>query len=172
MCTEHLSFPPANLTLPAAATEASHPTAPGPIDLPVIHTTGKERRRIVVRDGFWWLHDPTGRGTICLDPLFGECDWKVGTLANQLGLGERTLSRMVDESTGLTPKQWLQWVRIVKSRHMLRGTEKIEPLAITLGFGQHSDFTREFKKQTGVLPSEFVQSERRRCAEWNGQRHG
>ena len=123
-----------------------------------------KRARISIRNGFWWFDAPARNRLICLDPLFNGCAWNLGRLARQLGVGDRTLARIIEESIGLNGKTWLRNIRIVRACHLLRESPKIEALARTLGFSQHSDLTREFKKLVGVTPSKFQQQERSRSA--------
>ena len=122
-----------------------------------------KRARISIRNEFWWFDDPYRNRSICLDPLFNGCAWNLGRLAKHLGVGDRTLARIIEESIGINGKTWLRNVRIVRASHLLRESPKIEALARTLGFSQHSDLTREFKKLVGVLPSEFQKQERKRA---------
>ena len=127
------------------------------------HVSRNSRRKIFVHSYYWWYSDPMGKGVIKLNPVFHQCGWNIGRLAGLLGLGERTFARVVQESLGMTGKVWLRQVRIVAACHLLRECDKIEPLAISLGFRYHGDFSREFKKLVGVLPSEFVRAERSRA---------
>lgn len=121
------------------------------------------RSRITIREESWWFDDPARDLSLRLDPLFVPCGWNLGRLASQLGIGERTLSRIIEDSIGLNGKTWLRHIRIVRATHLLRESPKIETLARHLGFSQHSDLTREFKKLVGILPSEFQRQERRRA---------
>lgn len=77
-------------------------------------------------------------------------------MAKILCLGEKTLSRTVDYSLGISAKTWLRHVRIVLIRQSLQSGGKLEFVAREFGFCQHSDMTREFKSLTGLTPSEYM----------------
>lgn len=130
--------------------------------IPSLTDRRPRRPRITIHHGYWWFEDPGRNEPFRLDPLFVPCGWNLRNLAAALGIGERTLARVIKDSIGQTGKTWLRNIRIVRATHLLRESPKIEILARHLGFSQHSDLTREFKKLVGVLPSEFLKQERRR----------
>lgn len=121
---------------------------------------GDPKRRIFVENGFWWYEDPFSKKMIMLDPVFAQCDWKMGKLAKALALGEKTLARTVTRSLGIPGKTWLRLVRVVSIRQVLKSGGKIEAVAKEFGFSQHSDLTREFKKIVGVPPVEYIRKRR------------
>lgn len=99
---------------------------------------------------------------VFLDPLLRDCKWNVARICGMLEIGERTFARIALRSLGITPKDWLCRLRAVNARRLLRETGKVEPVASMLGFGHVADFSREFRRQTGVTPSFYLQSERSR----------
>lgn len=117
-------------------------------------------RRIFVANGFWWFDDRFSGRKMMLDPIFPLCEWKMSKLAKILGVGERTLSRTIENSLGIRGKTWLRQVRVVSIRQVLSGELKIESVANYFGFSQHSDLTREFKNLVGVTPTEYMRKER------------
>lgn len=118
--------------------------------------------RILVHNGSWWISDERSNLLVRIDPHFAKCSWNVGLLSESLGLGKRTFARIVEHSLGITGKVWLRQIRIVAALHLLREGDKIENTARKLGFRHPSDFTREFRILVGVLPSDYVESERLR----------
>ena len=94
--------------------------------------------------------------------MFSKCGWSVGDLAEALGVGQRSFARVVGESLGITGQVWLCRLRAVVACHLLREGGKIRPIARQLGFNDDSNFTREFKKIVGVLPSHYIAGERTR----------
>ncbi len=120
------------------------------------------RRRIRFSNGSWWLTGPDHGQGFRLDTRIKQCGWKVSRLCIDLGIGNRTFSRMVEEGLGITSKRWLREVRIVSACHLLREDSKIEVVAQALGFRHVSDFTREFKKLVGVSPSSYIRGENSR----------
>lgn len=119
----------------------------------------RKRRRIYFSSGYWWLFDPRRDKQLRLDPEIAQCGWNVSELCQNLGIGKRTFSRMIEEDLGVGPKRWLRKIRIIVACHLLREDCKIEAVAHKLGFLHASDFTREFKKLTGVSPSRYMKAE-------------
>lgn len=126
------------------------------------NNTPEGRTRIRFVSGFWWFVDPHRSHSICLDPLFWQSGWKVGSLCELLGIGRRTFARAVEESIGITGKAWLRQLRAVAACHLLREGGEIKSLADRLGFRHNTDFANEFKKQVGVSPSYYMKSEQSR----------
>ncbi len=122
-------------------------------------------QRIYFSNGCWWLSHAGRDRSLRLDSRFAPCGWNVGRLCQNLGIGNRTFSRMVKEGLGVSPKRWLREIRINVACHLLREDCKIEVVAQTLGFMHASDFTREFKKMAGVSPSRYVKAEYSRSTE-------
>ncbi len=91
------------------------------------HPDRRSRRpRITIHDQSWWFDDPARGHPLRLDPLFGPCGWNLRNLASTLGIGERTLSRIIEESIGQTGKTWLRHIRIVRAnKETLQNTDKI-----------------------------------------------
>ena len=114
------------------------------------------RRLIRCENGCWMFYDPWCREPVELDPLFCECNWKVGRLATQLGLGEKTFRRLVAESLGMGAKQWLRQIRTARACKLLREGHKIGSVGRELGFSDEGNFTTEFRKATGISPSAYV----------------
>ncbi len=124
--------------------------------------TARPRQQVVFMNGFWWFVDLDRSEPVRLNPLFSECEWKVGRLSARLGLGSRTFARVLEESLGIGGKAWLRQLRAVEARHLLREGGKICEVALSLGFRDDSHFSREFRAQMGVAPHEYVRSERER----------
>jgi YesN/AraC family two-component response regulator len=82
--------------------------------------------------------------------------YAAGRLAREIGLSERHLYRQFREAIGLTPRQYLTRVRMVRAAELLRTTPRgIEQIASDVGFRNVTVFNRVFKRAYGVSPSEF-----------------
>ncbi|WP_319761745.1 helix-turn-helix domain-containing protein [Maridesulfovibrio sp.] len=80
----------------------------------------------------------------------------VAVLAEKAGLGERTLMRRFKKSTGMTPNNYLQQLRIEAARHLLEVSSKgVEEITALVGYDNPSSFRRLFKSMTGVSPREY-----------------
>ena len=77
-------------------------------------------------------------------------------LAGQAGLGERTFLRRFKRTTGTTPLQYLQQLRIEAARHLLEVTTRnIEEISGMVGYKDSSAFRDVFKKKTGLTPTGY-----------------
>lgn len=123
---------------------------------------GEGNTYVTTANGLWWLVSPRGSPPVPLDPLLHRSKWKIGALARLLGIGTRTLARLIERSTGLPAKTWLRQTRAVTACHLLREGWKIEALASELGFHHTASFTREFKAVVGVNPSTYFRMEQSR----------
>ena len=69
------------------------------------------------------------------------------------------LDRRMKLVFGLTTGQWLLKQRIDLARQRLRDTEQaIASIALDVGYGDQSAFTRQFRRTTGISPSEYRSS--------------
>lgn len=120
------------------------------------------RRRIVVWRGAWWYVEGANHRAARMDVLFAECAWNVSRICGVLGLNERTFARMVEQSLGINPKDWLCRQRALAACALLREVGNVTPVATMLGFRFAADFAAEFRRMVGVAPSEYLKSERSR----------
>lgn len=120
------------------------------------------RQRVLIERGGWWFCDQRSGRNIPLDALLENCGWSVSELCEALQVSERTFARVVERSLGINPKDWLCRLRAVAACRLLREVGKVEPVANMLGFKHVADFSREFRRQTGVIPSIYLKSERSR----------
>lgn len=82
-------------------------------------------------------------------------------LAEQLGVGERTLQRKLAEH-GITYKELVQRTREEQAKRGLEaGALSVQELAYELGFASTAAFSRAFRRWTGVAPSEWPSRVRR-----------
>lgn len=78
------------------------------------------------------------------------------SLAESAGLAPARFARLIKRFFGLTPSQYITKTRIAAASSLLRETNRsVADIALECGFGDHSSFTRAFKKVVGVLPSQF-----------------
>ena len=127
------------------------------------------------------LHDPDGRVTgltgISQDlpaPNFAQTDAtniarvidhavnslesapRIADLCAIAGLSPYRLDRRMRAIFGLTTGQWLIQQRIERARSMLSaGEEAIAEVAISCGYSDQSAFTRQFRRATGLTPSQY-----------------
>ena len=80
----------------------------------------------------------------------------VEQLANDLCMERTGLYKKLTALTGTTPVSFMRSIRLQKSVALLKeGTLTVNDIAERTGFGSPSYFTKCFKKEYGVLPSEY-----------------
>ncbi|MHB1277438.1 MAG: response regulator [Bacteroidia bacterium] len=79
-------------------------------------------------------------------------------LCDQLGFGRNRLQREIKSATGLSPAEFIRSVRLNEANKMLKNPGlNVSEVAYSVGFNNLSYFTRAFKAQFDVLPSEMKQ---------------
>ncbi len=77
-------------------------------------------------------------------------------LAADVHSTERTLSRRCQRDLGMSFAEWRQRLRVVKALPRLEGGEKVETIALDLGYASASAFIAMFRRLTGVTPAEHA----------------
>lgn len=76
--------------------------------------------------------------------------------ATRLGLSNKRVNEIFVKGTGKTIKQYLHERLVLEMKKEIRlGTRSLKEIAFDLGFSEPAYFTRFFKLQTGMTPSEF-----------------
>lgn len=80
-----------------------------------------------------------------------EIDWD--ELASHFSLSLRTLHRQLKQQTGSTPQRYLNRLRLLQSRHLLRHSDlRVTDIAFQCGFGDSNHFSTLFKREFGYAP--------------------
>jgi AraC-like DNA-binding protein len=80
----------------------------------------------------------------------------IGMLAKLVGMSERQLERKFQETFRTSPRAYLSRTRILIAGELLKRTSKtVTEIAFEVGFYDHSDLSRHFKKEMGESPTEF-----------------
>ena len=85
-----------------------------------------------------------------------DSDLNVETIGAELGLSRVQLYRKVKALTGKSPVELLRTARLQKGRQLLLTTDKnISEVAYEVGFTAPSYFTKCFKDEFGISPSDL-----------------
>jgi AraC-like DNA-binding protein len=76
-------------------------------------------------------------------------------MASTLGYHRAHLSKAFKQKTGLSPKQYLLKVRMDKAMELLEGYLTIDQVSSSVGFNDSFYFSRQFRKWSGMSPSEY-----------------
>jgi AraC-like DNA-binding protein len=82
----------------------------------------------------------------------------IGEIARKLGYHRAHLTKLFKETTGLSPMQYLNKIRMKKAEKLLAGDLTIAQVAASVGFNDPLFFTKQFRKWRGVSPTEFRKS--------------
>jgi AraC-like DNA-binding protein len=64
--------------------------------------------------------------------------------------------RKFHQETGTSPLKYVNALRIEKAKEILKSDhERLSDIALALGYSNLFDFSRDFKKHTGVAPSKY-----------------
>lgn len=78
------------------------------------------------------------------------------TMAGWVNLSPYHFARLFRATFGCAPYQYVQEQRLTQARELLRQRQlNITAIALSCGFGDHSQFTRAFRKRFGITPSAY-----------------
>lgn len=82
---------------------------------------------------------------------------RVDELAAHVGLTERTLQRLVEQRTGMSPKWLIQRRRLHDAVEALKsGQVSLADVAADLGYSDQAHFTHDFRTVTGMTPGAYL----------------
>ena len=85
----------------------------------------------------------------------GDADLQVAEIASEMGLGQSQFTRKIKALTNFTPVELIRSLRLQKAKTMLLGSEKsVSEIAFAVGFTTLAYFSKCYKEQFGVTPSE------------------
>ncbi|HEY3417616.1 MAG TPA: AraC family transcriptional regulator [Armatimonadota bacterium] len=98
----------------------------------------------------------------CIDnlSLYFYRPWTVEELAESAGMSVPHFFRCFRKATGATPINSLRRERINQAkRRLIESTDSIKEIAEQVGYSDQFYFSRDFKRYTGLAPSQFRQRE-------------
>jgi len=79
----------------------------------------------------------------------------LGDVAAQMGLSEKTVTRLFRKETGLAFRAWRQRLRLLHSLPLLERAERVTDIALACGYDSTSAFIHAFHSHFGVTPGSF-----------------
>jgi AraC-like DNA-binding protein len=87
--------------------------------------------------------------------LFSK-DMNVSLLCSELNVGKTSLTAKIKEVTGMTPREFIEDVRLKHAAEMLRdNVYRIAEISDNLAFSNPNYFSQRFKRKYGVSPRNF-----------------
>jgi len=84
--------------------------------------------------------------------------WRPAAIAARLGLIHDVLNRELKQECGMTLGQVLAARRLDRAKwHLEQSTDEVQSVAATIGIDDRNYFSRWFRRQTGLSPSEWRQ---------------
>ena len=85
-----------------------------------------------------------------------RADWRTDVLAAEVGVSQRSLSRVFREGLNISPAGFVERVRTDLARRRLLETEdNVETIAVACGFGSLRRMDRAFARTIAASPTEF-----------------
>ena len=86
-----------------------------------------------------------------------DAELDVEKLAQFMNMSRPTLYRKINSISDLTPNEFINITRLKKAAELLlEGKFKIYEVALIVGYGSQTNFGRNFSKQFGMTPSEYI----------------
>lgn len=83
-------------------------------------------------------------------------NWTVEEMAQSSNLSVSHFHKLWRNEMGIPPAAYLKVRRLEKAKHLIETTfEPIKRIGFLVGFSDGSNFTRNFKRRFGVVPSEY-----------------
>jgi len=84
-------------------------------------------------------------------------DFSVEDLAHNLNLSRTHLHRKLKSLTNQSATEFIRSIRLKKAVQLMKeGNHKVNEIGYIVGFNSHNYFTKSFKKQFGMSPSDFI----------------
>ncbi len=93
----------------------------------------------------------------CIDDYLSNEEFSVEMLCREMGMSERQLQRKLKAITNKSPNQLISSVRLHRAKELILDSEHtISEIAFKTGFSNPSYFSKSFRKEFGMTPSELL----------------
>ena len=83
-------------------------------------------------------------------------DLKIDNIADAMGMSRSVLYTKIKQQLGMTPIDFVRHVRIMRACELLKDTdESLSSVAFAVGFSDAKYFSKVFKRETGIVPTEY-----------------
>ena len=86
----------------------------------------------------------------------GSPDLKIDDIADAMSMSRSVLYSKIKQSVGMTPIDFVRHIRIMRACELLQQTnDSLTSIAFEVGFSDPKYFSKVFKKEMGIVPSEY-----------------
>jgi len=94
-----------------------------------------------------------------IESNMSDTSFGVVQLSKEMGMSRASMNRKIKALTGFPPIELIRNIRLRKAaKLLLNQTDSVSQIGFIVGFEDHSYFSKLFKKQFGMTPSEYMQS--------------
>ncbi len=92
-------------------------------------------------------------------------DMKIDDIAQAMGMSRSVLYGKIKNAVGMTPIDFVRHIRIMKAIEMLKNTDyTLTNIAFSVGFSDPKYFSKVFKKEMGMIPSDYREKNKARTS--------
>jgi two-component system, response regulator YesN len=96
------------------------------------------------------------RASYVIEKKYADASLTVRSVAQLIGLSTQHLCRVLKRERGLTFAELLRGVRLREAKRLLRESScSMKEIAFRVGFRHPSQFTRAFRGECGMSPSQY-----------------
>ena len=86
----------------------------------------------------------------------GNPDLKIDDIAEAMGMSRSVLYAKIKQSVSMTPIDFVRHIRIMRASELLQQTDDtLASISFEVGFSDPKYFSKVFKKEMGIVPSEY-----------------
>ena len=90
-----------------------------------------------------------------IEERYADHSLTVAGIAAQVGVSADYLSRQFRLSTGIAAQEYLRRYRFARAIALLQSDMPVGEIAAQVGFSSLAHFSREFRREMGVSPSQY-----------------
>ncbi len=92
----------------------------------------------------------------CIENNMDNTSYNVEALSSDMGMSRMNLYRKLQSITGQTPTEFIRTIRLKRAAQLLESSQlTISEVADRVGFSSSSYFSKCFKEQFGMLPTQY-----------------
>ena len=102
--------------------------------------------------------DLLNRILACIEKNLSNSEYSIADLSKDVMMSRMNLYRKLQAITGQSPTDYVKTIRLKKAAQLLlENRYTIVEVAYTVGFNTPSYFTRVFKEQFGITPTQYLE---------------